>query len=227
MKYKFSTIFIFVSLIAFNLHAQDTLYLYTKPDCSVCKQTKQVLYERNISFIEKDVTSKINATEMLSKLAHSGFKSSIYMPVIYIGKKLMHPAYVSEKGLLTLDINTVVDSIIKQSRQNKLVQVLMQKEQHKSNNVTTTSNSDCEHETNEILIIAANYPIEKEAIGAVQILIKNGYPNAGFISDHAIYRVYLNIYPNFKSASTQLSIEKFKFTDAYLFELNKKAGNIQ
>ncbi len=197
--------------------AQDTLFIYTKHDCSVCKQTKQALAVRKISFAEKVVEIPVYATEMLNKLAISEFKGNIYMPVIYLGKKLMHPAYMTDSGLVAVDINSVVDSIIRKYRRNEIANVKMPSPTESTNNTTLSSSADCEHNTGSVYLVAANYQTEKEAINAVQILIKNNYSNAGFIHHSGIFRVYLALYHDFQTASSQLTIEKFKFTDAYLF----------
>jgi hypothetical protein len=154
---------------------------------------------------------------MLSKLAVSGYKSSIYMPVIYVGKKLMHPAYSTDSGLVNLEINNVVDSIVRKYRSGQIVKVDIATQTKTLNKTYQNTIADCEHTSGTIYLIAANYAVEKEAVGAVQILIKNGYPNAGFIHDSAVFRVYLALYSDFSTASSQLTAEKFKFTDAYLF----------
>jgi glutaredoxin len=209
---------LFIFSLLFQLgQAQDTLYIYTKHDCSVCNQTKQVLSARGVSYFEKNVATSANASEMLSKLASSGFKSSIYMPVIYVGKKLMHPAYSTDSGLVNVEINTVVDSLVRKYRRGEIAKVNMPLAAEPSHN--STASADCEHTTGAVYLIVANYPVEKEAVGAVQILIKNGYPNAGFVNDSGVFRVYLALYPDFSTASSHLTIEKFKFTDAYLLPL--------
>jgi glutaredoxin len=199
--------------------AQDTLYIYTKHDCSVCNQTKQVLSARGVSYFEKNVATPANASEMLSKLAVSGFKSSIYMPVVYVGKKLMHPSYYTDSGLVNIEINTVVDSLIRKYRRGEIAKVNIITKTETVNKTGQNTTADCEHTTGAVYLIVANYPIEKEAVGAVQILIKNGYPNAGFVNDSGVFRVYIALYPDFSTASSHLNIEKFKFTDAYLLPL--------
>ncbi|MFZ4583181.1 MAG: hypothetical protein ACOYM7_11080, partial [Paludibacter sp.] len=183
-----------------------------------CKQTKQVLAARGISYIEKDVSAKSNASEMLSNLALSGFKSSIYMPVIYVAKKLKHPAYATQTELIDIEINAVVDSLTKQNRRGEIAHFIIPS--LSSNlNASESISSDCEHTSGAVYLIAAKYPNEKEAVSAVQTLIKYAYPNAGFVLNNSAYCVYLNLYPNFETASTQLSIEKFKFTDAFLLQV--------
>lgn len=209
---------VFTLSLLFQLaQAQDTLYIFTKHDCSVCKQTKQVLSAKGVTYLEKDVAIPTNASQMLSKLAISGFKSSIYMPVIYVGKKLMHPAYSTDSGLVNVEINVVADSILRKYRRGEIAKVNMPTTTQATAKPVLDGTTDCEHTTGAVYLIAANYPVEKEAVGAVQILIKNGYPNAGFVHDSGVFRVYLALYPDFSTASSQLSIEKFKFTDAYLF----------
>jgi len=202
------------------IRAQDTLFLYTKHDCSVCKQTKQALTARGISFAEKVVETSANATEMLKKLTISGYKGNIYMPVIYKGKKLMHPAFSTDSGLVTLEINAVADSIIHAYRKGEIATIYKTSVAELSKNSTENSTSDCEHITGTLYLIAADYQHQQEAIKAVQILVKNGYPNAGFIHENGIYKVYLSVFTDFKAASEQLAIEKFKFTDAYLHTAN-------
>lgn len=200
------------------IKAQDTLFIFTKHDCSVCKQTKQVLTARGISFAEKAVETTSNASEMLNKLAASGYKGSIYMPVIYMGKKLMHPSYSTDSGLVTLEINAVADSIMRNYQRGKIAKVNMPLTTDPTH--SSTASADCEHASGTIYLIAANYPNEKEAVNAVQILVKNGYPKAGFVHDKGIFKVYLTLFADFKSASEQLAVEKFKFTDAYLYTAN-------
>ncbi len=209
---------LFLIIVIFQLgKAQDTLYIYTKHDCSVCNQTKKVLSARGVSYFEKDVAIPVNASEMLSKLAFSGFKGNIYMPVIYVGKKLLHPAYSSHSGLKNIDINAVADSIVRKYHRGEISKVNITTKTETINDTNQSSNADCEHTSGAVYLVAANYPVEKEAIGAVQILIKNGYSNAGFISDSGVFRVYLALYTDFSIASSNLAVEKFKFTDAYLF----------
>jgi glutaredoxin len=212
-----------VCLFCVSIHliqAQDTLFIFTKHDCSVCNQTKQVLSARGVSYLEKNVATPANASKMLSKLAGSGFKGSIYMPVIYMGKKLMHPAYSTDSGLVNVEINAVVDSLVRNYRRGKIAKVDIITKTEIVKNTDQNTTADCEHTTGAVYLIVANYPAEKEAIGAVQILIKNGYTKAGFVFVGEIYRVYLDSYPDFKTASIQLSVEKFKFTDAYLQPVN-------
>jgi glutaredoxin len=199
------------------LQAHDTLFIYSKHNCSVCKQTKQVLLTRGISFVEKVVETPLNASEMLSKLALSGFKGTIYVPVIYVGKKLVYPAYTTNNGLVNLEINSVVDSLIHKFRSGEITIVDMSPITEKAIKNESDESPDCEHTTGHVYLIAANYTVEKEAINAVQVLMKYGYTNAGFVYDNNVFRVYLELYRDFASASTQLAIEKFKFTDAYLF----------
>ena len=209
---------LFIFSLLFQLgQAQDTLYIYTKHDCSVCNQTKQVLSARGVTYLEKDVAKPANASQMLSRLAFSGFKSSIYMPVIYVGKKLLHPAYSTDSGLVNVEINVVADSILRSYRRGEIAKVIMPVATQAIVKQVLDGTADCEHTTGAVYVVAANYPLEKEAVGAVQILLKNGYPNAGFVYDGNVFRVYLALYPDFGTASTQLTIEKFKFTDAYLF----------
>jgi len=219
---KTNRFFLIISFSLFFqlLHAQDTLYVYTKHDCSVCNQTKKVLTARGVSYLEKDVATSTNATEMLSKLAISGFKSSIYMPVIYLGKKLMHPAYTVDSGLVNVEINAVVDSVVRKYRRGEIAKVEIRPKTETINKTDQKTTADCEHTTGAVYLIAVNYPVEKEALGAVQILIKNGYTNAGFVYVGKVFCVYLDIYPDFKTASAQLTVEKFKFTDAYLLPVN-------
>jgi len=210
-------IFTFSLLIGYS-QVKDTLFVYTKHDCSVCKQTKQVLQSRGVSFFEKDVASTINASEMLNKLAASGYKGSIYMPVMYIGKKLMHPAYSTDSGLINLDINIVIDSIVRKHLKAEIAKVTMTTKVPVATN-STSDVSDCEHTSGAVYLVVANYPVEREAVNAVQLLIKNGYPNAGFVHVKGIFKVYSALFPDYNSASAQLPIERFKFTDAYLLPM--------
>lgn len=211
------TIVLFCLFLQF-VQAQDTIFIFTKHDCSVCKQTKQVLTSRGVTFLEKEVETAVNASEMLSKLAFSGFKGSIYMPVIYSGKKLLHPAYSTDSGLVSVDINVVADTLVRRYRRGEIAKINMPVTALEAK-PQVGNTTECEHTTGTVYLVAANYPVEKEALGAVQILLKNGYPNAGFLLANNIFRVYLASYPDFSTASSQLTIEKFKFTDAYLFEI--------
>lgn len=220
MKKQHLYILFVLSLIFQLAKAQDTLYIYTKHDCSVCKQTKQVLSVRGINYFEKDVAIPSNASEMLSKLAVSGYKSSIYMPVIYLGKNILHPAYSSVSGLVNVEINAVVDSLVRKHLRGEILKLIISTNTETVDSTNQSSNADCEHTSGAVYLVAANYPVENEALNAVKILIKNGYTNAGFVYLGSVYRVYLDSYPDFKTASTQLSAEKLKFTDAYLLPVN-------
>lgn len=204
-----------------NGKAQDTLYLYTKQDCSVCKQTKQVLSARGITFVEKDLAVGAIGTEMLNKLAVSKFKSPIYLPVIYLGQKLFHPAFASQSGLVNIDINAAVDSIFHSFRNGLVAKINMPVSANQLKTEPTNTSGNCEHTSGELFLIVASYPNEKEALNAVQILLKNGYTKSGFIFEQAKFRVYVDVFTDFTLASAQLSEHKIRFTDAFLMQKNK------
>lgn len=119
-----------------------------------------------------------------------------------------------------LGINAAVDTIIKRYRKGLIAKVKFTTPAPIAKAALNTD-GDCEHQSGEIYLVAATYPNEKEALNAVQILIKNGFYKAGFVYDKSVYRVYLDQFPNFKTASTELAIQKVRFNDAYLFQKNQ------
>lgn len=47
------------------------------------------------------------------------------MPVIYLGKNLMYPAYSNDNGLIPVEIDAVVDSIFRKYKRTENVEVTM------------------------------------------------------------------------------------------------------
>lgn len=203
-----------------NVQAQqDTLLLFTKPDCSNCQATKQQLLQSGINFIEKTLNESENAKIMLRKLSATGYKDKIYLPVMFLNNKLYHPAYQSDTGLVSLSLPTVIDSIKNKYRRGELHLATL-----KSTVQTTTSNqlqhdSDCEVKASPIYLICADFSIEDEAKEAMNKLINNGYSFAGIVYYKNLYRVYNKFFFDRILADSELIHTQETFKTSYLLEL--------
>jgi len=198
---------------------QDTLLLFTKPDCSNCKATKQALRQTGISFFEKSLDENENAKKMLQRLSAIGYKDKIYLPVIFLNNKLYHPAYSTDKGLITLELPLVVDSIKNKYLRGELHLVTSNQSNYTAPSNSSTNDSDCELKTTQIYLVCANYNSEKEAIEAMNKLISSGYTYAGIAFSQKQYRVYNKFFYDLNTADAELIQAKKIFSNAYLFKM--------
>jgi len=63
----------------------EKLVVYSASDCIWCKKEKEWLKENKIDFIEKDVSDKKNAKEMMEKSGQMGTPVSILGDEIVVG----------------------------------------------------------------------------------------------------------------------------------------------
>lgn len=218
MRKIIQLLLVFICLSFQFVFSQDTLYLYTKQDCSVCLQTKQVLKSRHISFVEFDLSNNENASKMINRLSNSNYKGSIHLPVIYFGNKLLHPAFESNKGLTVIEINAIMDSIAIKQKAGGIAYLNNQNASEINNSNKLNNASDCEHNVSIIYLVVANYSTAKEAEKAVSTLKNFGYQNAGYFIDKKLNSVYVDFFNTYESASKQLIEQKLRFTDAYLIQ---------
>ena len=202
--------------------AQDSLVLYTKPDCSNCRATKLMLHSSGISYIEKSLDNTAYATEMLQKLAAAGYHKEIYLPVIFLNNKLYHPALRSDTGLVSVPLENVVDSIKYKYQRGELhlpafnsTEVVVPE-----NNTKHFSNSsDCEVKTSPVYLITAEYNTEAEAKADMNKLINSGYTFAGMIFYQNKYKVFCKFFYDYGAANTELNLLRNKYPKAYMMEV--------
>jgi len=217
LKLIFTLLFVlnYVSIYAI----QDSLILYTKPDCSNCRDTKQALNEAGINFIEKTLNNDKFADEMLHKLSIVGYHKEIYLPVIFLNKQLLHPAYKTANGLITLSLQSVADSLKSKYLRGELNLAI-----DNTPKISTTENqsqfsSDCELKVPTIYLICDSFSGEIEAKNEMNQLISEGYSFAGIIFYHNQYRVFSKFYSTKTLADNDLIQLKKRFQNAYLFEM--------
>ena len=217
LKLIFTLSFIFN--FTFGYAVQDSLFLYTKPGCSNCHATKQILNEAGINFIEKTLDKDKFADEMLRKLAEVGYHKEIYLPVIFLNKQLLHPVYKTDKGLISVPLQSVVDSIKNKYRRGELNLAV--------DNITKTSgtvdnsqlNSDCEVKVPTIYLVCDSFKTETDAKAKMNKLISDGYSFAGIIFYQNQYRVFTKFYSSKIVADHDLNKVNKEFQNAYLFEM--------
>jgi len=198
---------------------QDSLFLYTKPDCSNCRDTKQALNAAGINFIEKTLDNDKYAEEMLHQLSLAGYHKEIYLPVIFLNKQLLHPACKTESGLSQVSLQNVVDSLKKKYLKGELNPVADIHPSGSSANYTSDQNSDCELKVPTIFLVCASYDSETEAKNEMNQLISNGYSYAGIIFYQNKYRVFSRFYTTRSMAENELASMKKIFKDSYLYEM--------
>lgn len=197
---------------------KDTLFLYTKPDCSNCQATKQVFKQLGIKYFEKDLNNSTNASEMLHKLALLGYKDKIFLPVIFLNKSIFHPAFNTKKGLVSINIEAAIDSMKIRYFKGDLQLYGNDPSMIENSNIQQTSTSDCELETKQYYLICANYNTEKEGAEAMKKLIANGYSYAGVIFIGNRYLVYNKFFLDKNIANQQLEETRKIFSSAYVLE---------
>lgn len=198
---------------------QDSLILYTKPDCSNCRDTKLVLNAAGINFIEKTLNNEKYAEEMLHQLSIAGFHKEIYLPVIFLNKQLLHPAWKSESGLVQISLQNVVDSLKKKFLNAEINPVAEVVNSDSNTNQPSDQNSDCELKVPTIFLVCGSYDTETEAKKEMNQLISDGYSYAGIIFYQNKYRVFSRFYSTKSMAENDLLIMKKIFQDSYLFEM--------
>jgi len=198
---------------------QDSLFLYTKPDCSNCRDTKQGLNAAGINFIEKTLNNDKYADEMLHKLSIAGYHKEIYLPVIFLNKQLLYPAWKTESGLSQVSLQNVVDSLKKKYLNGELNPVADYLLSGSADDHTSGQSSDCELKVPTIFLVCGSYGTETEAKKEMNQLISNGYSYAGIIFYQNKYRVFSRFYTSKTLAEKDLELMKKIFQDSYLFEM--------
>ena len=223
-KFQVKTIVILLLLISSikGYAAQDSLILYTKPDCSNCHSVKLVLHQSGISFIEKSLAITANATEMLRKLAELGYRGEIYLPVIFVNNQLYHPVFQKGKSLVKIPLPNIIDTIKYKFNHRELNLPAYNNEiTSKETDVPATGNSDCEMKTAPVYVVCANYNTEVEAKAEMNKLIAKGYTYAGYIFYQKQYRVFSKFFYDRSLSDTELNEIKKSYNEAYLFEVPK------
>lgn len=198
---------------------QDSLVLYTKPDCSNCRDTKQALNEAGINFIEKTLNNDKFADEMLHKLSTAGYHKEIYLPVIFLNKQLLHPAYKAANGLITLSLQNVVDSLKNKYWRGELYLVIDNAPKISATENQSQNSSDCELKVPTIYLVCGSFNTETEAKNVMNQLISEEYSFAGMIFYQNQYRVFSKFYTTKMLAENDLIQLKKRFQNAYLFEM--------
>ena len=220
LKYRFLLLFLLFTINAFGV--QDSLVLYTKPDCSNCRATKLILHRSGITYTEKSLDNTANATEMLNKLAATSYHHDIFLPVIFLNNKLYHPAYRSDTGLVSISLENVVDTIKYKYQRGELKLPAYDSTASIATEQTAQhagSSSDCEVKTSAIYIITSEFNTETEAKLEMNKLINLGYSFAGFIFYQNKYSVYCKFFFDYGSANTELNLIRNKYLKAYMMEV--------
>jgi glutaredoxin len=216
----FTVLFIFCN--ANGYARQDSLLLYTKPDCSNCQAVKRVLQQSGIYYTEKTLDNDVYASEMLHKLSASGYHDKILLPVIFLNNKLCHPAYSSDTGLVSVPISDVVDSIRNKYRRGELNIRGVNRISTTNSAETASTGSDCELKTSTIYLVCMDYTTEAEAKSEMNKLITGGNIFAGIVYSQKKYRVFSKIFYDHTEAGPGLTETKKTYPNAYLLEIPAK-----
>jgi len=221
--YKIFLATICILVLIQSVSAQDSLVIYTQASCSNCKAVKRTLINNNINFIEKDLADQHNALEMLHKLKTLQFTKDINLPVIFLNKRMYHPAYQTPPGLITLDIANVVDTLIRKYKSGELHFTNLQlAPQPTTTPQTINSESDCSIQaTNPSVLIVAEFSTETDAKTAMQKLIDNGYSYAGIVFSNGMYRVYNKLFLKQELAEQELINTRKYNQNCYLLAIAK------
>ncbi len=212
------SIILLIGSILNSYAVQDSLILYTKPDCSNCHAVKKVLNKSGIPFIEKTLSNDLNAAEMLKKLEISGFKGDIYLPVIYLNTNLCHPAYAVNNKLISLPIEDVIDTL-RLKFYNKEIN-LSSTNQVKSEIVEPSGNSDCEMKVPLQYLICKIFDKEEDATKEMNSLINKGYIYAGYLRSKNKFSVFSKFSYDKSALETELNEIKKIYSDAYIVEIS-------
>ena len=195
---------------------QDSLFLYTKSDCSNCNSVKQILQQNGIYYIEKKLEKTENANEMLYKLSLSGYHKDIFLPVIFLNEQLFHPALKTDSGLVSIPLQDVVDSIRNKFQRDE---IYLKGVNTEINSNPTSNNSDCELKVSTVYLICENYKTEEEAKVSMNKLISSGYIFAGMIQNQQQFSVFSKFYYDINVANSELNDMKKIYPNAYLFQM--------
>lgn len=213
---------LFIIALSGNLDCraqQDSLFIYTKASCANCKAVKQHLLQNKINFIEKDLADNNNAMEMLDKLEAAQYHQQIILPVIFLNKRLYHPAFQTKKRLEPVAIPYVMDTLVNQMRRGELHLPSLQLAHKESE--ASEQESDCDIQIDPICLVVAGFQTEPEAKALMSKLIKDGYIYAGIVYSSNQYRVYNKIFLNRDIATKELENERKIFKDGYLLEIKR------
>lgn len=217
--YKISLILLFLFDFTNSFAVQDSLFLYTRSSCSYCHTAKQMLSEAGIVYIERSLDNDKYGPEMLHKLNEAGFHNRIHLPVIFLNNQLLHPVYKTDKGLISVPLQSVVDSIINKYRRGELNLAVDNVTNTAGTNDKSQLSSDCEVKVPTIYLVCNSYNTEKEAKSEMNKLISDGYSFAGIIFYQNQYRVFGKFYSSKTLADNDLIQLKKNFQNAYLFEM--------
>lgn len=210
-----SILILFLSLCAIATFAQnDTLELYTKQGCGHCKWTKSMLTKNQIAYAEYDLADDMNADAMLKRLAATGYKSTINLPVIFLNDSLIHPTTDS-----TLSLQRIVNTLLLQQKNGNLHFAKSKLAIEQLANENLTAQDDCVLRKGEpqYVIIQYEFDDKQQASDKLKELHSQGYIFAGMVQFQAKYRIYSQIFTNEEEANAVLPDVQRKFPKAYIY----------
>jgi glutaredoxin len=202
-----------------EINAQnDSLLLFTKPDCSNCQATKRQLTRAGIAYKELNLNDDQNPPIMLKKLAEKKYKGKIFLPVIFMNKQLYHPVYESKKGFEEMPLGDVVDTLLFKQKTgqlhfSKLANIKVAPLE------ATVHDADCEITTGPVYLICYDFETVKEAQESMSNLVKQGYSFAGMLFQDGRFKVYCKLFLDKKMAESELTHMQQSFKNAYLFQM--------
>ena len=214
-------ILLLVAILSFQgaFSQADSLVMFTKTGCANCQAAKLQLHQNRIAFKEYNLESDVHGRRMLQLLAKAGYKERIYLPVILLNNKLLHPAFQRASGLATVALPDVVDTIV--SRQ-KRGEIHLPIETNLKTNETISAEAhtaDCEINASTFYLISAEFESELEAKKEMDNLIQSGYIYAGFLFSKGKYQVYTKFFFDQSMANAELQRVKQSGGSAYLIEV--------
>jgi glutaredoxin len=210
--------FMMVSCVG-EMNAQnDSLMLFTKPDCSNCQATKRQLTRAGIAYKEMSLNDDVNPPIMLDKLEKKKYKGKIFLPVIFMNGKLFHPVYETQKGMLELPLGDVVDTLLLKQKTGqlhfpKLINVKVAPLD------ATVHDADCEIKSGPVYLICYDFDTVKEAQDSMNKLVKQGYSFAGMLFHQGKFKVYCKLFLDKSVATSELKHMQETFKNAYIFEM--------
>lgn len=206
-----------LSLCSLTIFAQnDTLELYTKQGCGLCKWTKTALTKNQIAYAEYDLANDLNVDAMLKRLSAKGYKSVINLPVIFLNDSLIHPTTDTSLSLQHI-VNTIlaketIDILNFAKSKNTVEQVL-------NSNANANAQDDCHLQKGEpqFVIIQYEFTEEQAALNLLNELHKQGYAYAGMVQSASKYRVFTQIFTSINEANAVLPDVQKKHKNAYVY----------
>jgi glutaredoxin len=212
-------LFLMIVICVGEINAQnDSLLLFTKPDCSNCQATKRQLTRAGIAYKEMSLTDDKNPPIMLKKLADKKYNGKIFLPVIFMNNQLYHPAYETKKGMAELPIGDVVDTLLLKQKTGQLhfptltsIKVAPLE--------ATVHDADCEIKTGPFYLVCYDFTAANEAQEAVNNLVKQGYSFAGMVFQQGKFKVYCKLFLDNSVAASELIHMQATFKNAYLYQM--------